>query len=264
MIIIKKRSVIEIFYYLMAVDGEPNTVMLSKFNELGTEVDAEKFPEYKDELIDFCNRQKERMIDPEDYYDVLSESVDRALTKTTENLEEGMTSRMLVWNLLVNALYDRTYTDNERRLVKHIVRVLNIKHSVFLEMEQLIKTSVAVTDEIEWLKSSDKPFGRISPIFDEAKKRAEIISESAMALIEDEMYEKAVEALEIKDDFVDIARKKVGETVAPVTDKIGETIDPLKDKVLEKTALVTEDIAGITGKFVRDAKRTIFKVYNKK
>ena len=131
-------------------------------------------------------------------------------------------------------------------------------------MEQLIKTSVAVTDEIEWLKSSDKPFSRISPIFDEAKKRAEIISESAMALIEDEMYEKSVEALEIKDDFVDIARNKVEETVAPVTEKIGETIDPLKDKMLEKTAPVMEDIAGITGKFVRDAKRTIFKVYNKK
>ena len=75
------------------------------------------------------------MIDQDDYYDVLSECVDRSLKQTTESIEEGMTSRMLVWNLLVNALFDRKYSDNERRLIKHIVRVLNIETSVFLEME---------------------------------------------------------------------------------------------------------------------------------
>ena len=264
MTIIKKRSVVEVFYYLMAIDGDPDQIMMGKFFELGAEVDAEGFPEYRDELIDYCSRQKLRMIDPEDYYDVLAECVDRSLKQTTDNIEEGMTSRMLVWNLLVNALYDRKYSDNERRLIKHIVRVLNIETSVFLEMEQLIRTSVAVNDEIEWLKTSDRPFNEISPIFDEAKRRAQVIAESAMALIEDEMYEKSIDALEVKDDFVDIARKKVEETVAPVTEKIEEAINPVKDKVIEKAAPVAEDIAEKAGKFVGDAKKTLFKAFSKK
>ena len=34
------------------------------------------------------------------------------------------------------------------------------------------------------------------------------------------MYEKSIDALEIKDDFVDIAKQKVEEAVAPVADKI--------------------------------------------
>ena len=264
MTVIKKRSVVEVFYYLMAIDGDPDQIMMTKFYELGTEVDADQFPEYRDELVDYCSRQKCRMIDPEDYYDVLSECVDRSLKQTTDNVEEGMTSRMLVWNLLVNALYDRKYSDNERRLIKHIVRTLNIETSVFLEMEQLIKTSVAVSDEIEWLKTSDRPFNEIAPIFDEAQRRAKVISDSAMALIEDELYEKSIEALEIKDDFVDIAKKKVEETVAPVTDKIEEAINPVKDKVIEKAAPVAEDIAEKAGKFVGDARKTLFKAFSKK
>ena len=48
--------------------------------------------------------------------------------------------RLLVWNMLVIAFSNKNYSSFERKLIKHIVRVWNMDRTVFLEMEQIIKT----------------------------------------------------------------------------------------------------------------------------
>lgn len=44
--IIEKKNAMKVFYYLMAVDGEVSGNELDKFNEVGCEIDGERFNEY--------------------------------------------------------------------------------------------------------------------------------------------------------------------------------------------------------------------------
>ena len=52
--------------------------------------------------------------------------------------------RLLVWDLLTIAFSNADYAYAERKLIKHIVRVTGMEHSVFFEMEHSIKTVMAL------------------------------------------------------------------------------------------------------------------------
>ena len=104
------RSVLSVFYYLIAIDGEISNDELEKFDEIGKEIDPDNYVSYKECLIEECKRQINSIKDEEDYYDILLESVDKALmAKNSEDI--NIPSRMLVWNMLVIAFSNGEYHD---------------------------------------------------------------------------------------------------------------------------------------------------------
>lgn len=254
MIIFEKQSALAVFYYLIAVDGNVSEEELVKFDEIGQEVDPDGFPNYKDALINACQDQMNNIIDEEDHYDVIIEGIDKALANRADSLEDGLTSRMLIWDLMTISFIDEDYSNLERKLIKHIVRVLEIDKSIFLEMEQLMKTNVSVTREKEWLQQSNRPYNEIAPIVDELEKRINAIRESASCLIRDEILVPTVEKLEIKQDFIDIAKEKVGDKMAPVAEKIGDA----RDAVAEKVAPAAAEIGEKAGKIFNTTRGKLF------
>jgi len=225
MILFEKKAAIKAFYYLMAVDGAIAADEVACFDEIGSELDPVEFSQYRDEVIDECEKQIKTIIDDEDYYEVILEGVDKALSGRIGDTETGVSVRLLVWNMLVIAFSNKTYSSFERRMIKHIVRVWDMDRSVFLEMEQIIKTHADIMKELEYTNQSNRPYSEVRPIVDELERRQKVVLNCAKQLIEDELYipvEKS--ALPGNSFYVGAtqAMNKFGNAMAQTTSSLGK------------------------------------------
>ena len=91
--------------------------------------------------------------------------------------------RQLVWDLLTIAYSDERYDETERKLLKYIVRKLQIDKAVFLEMESSILTILDIEKEIVWIKTTDRPYLTIEARVNELTKRQAVIFDSVKDLI---------------------------------------------------------------------------------
>lgn len=211
----EKKSAVMCFYYLIAVDNNILETEMDAFNSVAVEIDPENFASYKDTILEEYKEQIATVIDEEDYYDVISEGIDKYLVPAKDEAD-GVSVRLLLWDLLVVAFSDGDYSTAERRLIKHIVRIFGVEKDIFLEMEQLMKTNVAVTKEIEALENSDKPYNDIRPLVEELEERRNVIISAAKALIEDDMYEPVTK--------VDVPDNKLFKGAKKTVDKIGSGV----------------------------------------
>lgn len=227
--VFEKKKALSVFYYLIAIDGYVTDSEIETYTSVCRELDPMFFDQYSGEISSSYCEHIQTMIEDEDFYDVIIEGVDKALASPLEEGTDGISSRLLLWNLLVVAFADGEYTSLKRRLIKHIVRTKEIGKEVFLEMEQLMKANVAVTKELETLGRSEKPYTEIRPIIDELEGRRTVIVNSAKALIEDELY-VPVNKVEIeKNQFFEDTKDKVSQvagtvvgTMSPITNGIGD------------------------------------------
>ena len=181
-ITIPVRNALKVFYYLIAADGKILDEELRKFDEIGTALDP-AFEAHKSEIIEECNEQLENTIDPEDYYDVLQDAVGEAIDSSSYDGGSFITPRLLLWNMLTIAYCDGDYAEQERRLLKCVVRKLNIDKAVFLEMENSILTVMELENELQWIKTTDRPYLQIEAMVNRINHRRDTIFESVMALI---------------------------------------------------------------------------------
>ena len=179
---ISTRNAIKIIYYLMAADGEIYHSEEEKFDSIGKELDP-KFFENKESIVKECELQLKKVIDPEDYYDVLQDGVEDALLSSKQTADTFITPKLLVWDLLTIAYSDESYDEAERKLLKYIVRKTNIDKSVFLEMESSILTLMDIEKEISWIKTTNRPYLTIEAMVNELADRKNVIFESVKDLI---------------------------------------------------------------------------------
>ena len=182
---IKKISVkntLQIIYYLMAADGTVFHSEEEKFDAIGAELDP-KFADNKASIINTCRAQLDKIIDPGDYYDVLQDGVEAAIAAAQETAESVITPKLLVWDLLTVAYSDESYDENERKLIKYVVRKLDIDKAVFLEMESSMLTMLDIEKEIAWIKTTDRPYLTIEARVNELEKRKNVVFDSVKDLI---------------------------------------------------------------------------------
>ena len=221
--IIDNKNAMKAFYYLMAIDGDVSVDELDKFDEIGHELDGEAFSEYKESIFNECNAKIQVTTDDDEYYDIIQEGLDEAvLSKNNNAAAHEISARLLIWNMLAIAFSNDEYSDTERRLIRHVVRVVKMEKNVFLEMEQLIKTAASVERVNTWIQASDKPYAEVRPIVEELEKRQRIILESAKALIEDEIESDTPYVEESKRGLLDDTMAKISEKVNPVVSEIGK------------------------------------------
>lgn len=229
------KGAVAAFYYLAMADGNVSREELEKFDEIGNSLDPEHFAEYREELIASCESQKDRMIDEEDYADVILEALDRAL-ESVEG-EDGVASRMLIWNMLVISIADEDYSQPERRLIKHLVRITGTEKSVFLEMEQLINAYFAVQRERASLADSERPYKEMSPVAERLNKREQDLARIAQDLIADEEMLESIKAVEYEPDFVDKIGKEIADAAAPVISDVGKAVGGFFGNTFSKIGL---------------------------
>lgn len=176
------RSALKIIYYLMAADGEIFHNEEEKFDSMGKELDPE-FASNKEQIVKECQAQLSKAIDPEDYYDVLQDGIENALLISRQTADSFITPKLLVWDLLIIAYSDERYDEAERKLIKYIVRRMNIDKAVFLEMESSLLTLMDIEKELAWIKTTDRPYLVIEAMVNELADRKNVIFESVKDLI---------------------------------------------------------------------------------
>lgn len=246
--LLKKKSAIKTFYYLMAVDDDVSPEELKCFDEIGNEIDPVSFAEYRETVITECEHQLKSAVDEDDHFEVVLEGTDRTLTEQTDDVSSGVSSRLLIWDMLVIAFSNDHYDDFERRFIKHIVRTMEIDQSVFLEMEQLMKTNISVGKELAWIKTSDRTYAEIAPIVTELENRRTVIMTCAKTLIEDELY-TATEKVQIpQNNAFERAKAKVAPAAAEIGGKMTKFADNAKTKIGQATAPMANELGKQTQK----------------
>ena len=180
--ILATRNALEIFYYLMAADGDIHPAELEKLDLIGAELDP-NYMDHKDEIIVACKAQTEKAIDPEDYMDVLEDGIDRAIADSRATEDSFITPKLLVWDMLAIAYSDDTYDETERKLLKYAVRKLGVDKAVFLELESSIQTLIALEQELQWIKTTDRPYLTIESMVNEIADRKAVVFASVQDLI---------------------------------------------------------------------------------
>lgn len=179
---ISTGNALKVFYYMMAADGELFHGEEEKFDLIGQEVSPE-FDTIRADVITECQRQLDKVIDTADYYDVLQDGVEDALLSSAKTADSFITPKLLVWDLLTLAYSDKQYDETERRLLKYIVRKLDIDKAVFLEMESSIQTLMDLEKEQQWIKTTERPYLTIEAMVNEIEDRKHVIFDSVKALI---------------------------------------------------------------------------------
>ena len=134
-------------------------------------------------IISECKTILNTAIDEEDYFEVAKTGVDDALSASSIAEKSVITPKMLIWNMLTVAYTGNDYDDVEKKLLKHTVRRLNVDKNVFLEMESTAQALFEVEHELNWIKTTDRPYLVIEQRVKELEKRKAVISESINALI---------------------------------------------------------------------------------
>ena len=173
---------LRIIYYMMTVDGVIQEEEEKKFTEIGKEL-APDFDAIKGGIITACREQMTKVIDPEDYYAVLQDGVEEAVEIGKNPKDGGLAPKVLVWDLLTLAYSDGGYDENERKLLKYVVRKFDVDKTVFLELESSYLALMDLENELNWIKTTDRPYLTIEAIVNELADRKTVIFDSVKDLI---------------------------------------------------------------------------------
>ncbi len=179
---ISVKNALKIMYFLMAVDGEIFHNEEEKFDAIGAELDL-NYAENKEQIIEECKSQMDKIMSLKDYYNVVQEGVELALAEPVQPEDIVISHKLLVWNLLSVAYSDGNYDETERKLLKYIVDKLHFDKAVFFEMENSILTLLDLERELLWIKTTDRPYLTIERMVNEIVDRKNIIFDSVKDLI---------------------------------------------------------------------------------
>ncbi|MBR1476442.1 MAG: TerB family tellurite resistance protein [Lachnospiraceae bacterium] len=179
---ISTKNAIKVFYYMIAVNGEFSHEEEEKFDEIGKQIDP-NFSESKDGIIAECKEQIAKVIDSDDYYDVIQDGVEESILIPDVTADSFITPKLLVWDLLTIAYSDEQYDEKERKLLKYIVRKFNIDSTIFLEMENSLQTLMDIEKETNRIKTTNRPYLTIEAQVNELADRRNIIFESVKDLV---------------------------------------------------------------------------------
>ena len=93
------KSSTKIIYYLMVVDGEVFHNEEEKFDSVCSELDPD-FAAHKEGIIRECKAQMDKIIDSDDFYDVIQDGIEEAIIASTKTKDTFITPKLLVWDLL--------------------------------------------------------------------------------------------------------------------------------------------------------------------
>ena len=208
-----KKSAVRAYYYIMSIDGEITPDEQKDFDRLCIDVGETTYEECFDEWLSGCKDIVENALGKEECFDIIQEAVDAALDESDGT--KNISTRMVIWDMLVLSFADGEYSKNEERLLRHLVRVTGLDESVFAEMILHIKAARDIEDELEALNASDKPYKTIRPIVEEIEKRQQVILTSVMNLIEDEVVKPVVDEVKEK-NFIESAAGAVVDVAGSV------------------------------------------------
>lgn len=180
--VISVSAALKVFYYLIAADGEIKNEEMEKLDSIGQSLDP-KFPEYREHFLKECALELQREKAPGDDYDIYEEAADRALRMEIKEVDSFLPANVFIWNMLVVACNDGKFDSKERNLIRHLVRSYKIDYAVYLEMESSALAALDIETELQWIKTTDRPYLQIEELVNELNNRRDTIYRSVEDLI---------------------------------------------------------------------------------
>lgn len=193
---IDNEAALEIYYYMIAVDGEVKQAEMDKFiaiikesNDSISDMGKEEIREELDEFVEMCNQRLETAIDEDEYFEAIKERIDEIKDESARDWSsyDSIEASGLIWNLLSIAVSDKEYSEVEKKLIRYMVRKFQVDKTVYLEMENAMKAIQDISKEIDFLKQSDKPYTLIESMIGTLSERQKVIFDSVKVLITDNM-----------------------------------------------------------------------------
>lgn len=161
---ILKWAAIQIYYYLIAADGEICNQEMESFLEMAKETDP-LFDQYKEELIEECRDQVNKIINKKNCYAVIKEGIDLVHRDQRKEILRGLDWKsgyidpnVFIWNMLSIAISDGTYASEEREIIQYVVKKFEMDMAVLMELENAMEAIIEIDRSITWLSHKDKPF----------------------------------------------------------------------------------------------------------
>ena len=180
--LILPSDALRIIYLLISSDMEITPEEMDMFDAVGADIDP-AFEDHKEQILSECTGLMEQATDQDDYYDLIRDQITAALQSSKSSSEGSIHPKLLIWNLISIAFADSDYSENERRMIRSVVRLMNIDMSVMLEMEAAVQTLLAIQKEEEFLKSSSRKYAEVELQMNEIADRKTVIMKSVQALI---------------------------------------------------------------------------------
>ena len=114
---------------------------------------------------------------------MLQEGVVEAIQSPVKAEDTLVPPKLLGWDLLAIAYSDERFDDAEQRLLRTIMRKLGIDKTVYLELESSLLTLLDLERELQWIKTTDRPYLTIEATVNEIENRKSAILESVRDLI---------------------------------------------------------------------------------
>ena len=175
---------LRIIYFLISSDMEITPEEMEMFDAVGSDMDP-AFADHKEFIVSECAGLMDQASDQDDYYDLIRDQITASLQSSKSSSEGSIHPRLLIWNLISIAFADGDYSDNEKRMIRSVVRLMNIDMSVMLEMEAAVQTLLAIRKEEEFLKSSNRKYTEVEVQINEIADRKNVIMQSVQALMTD-------------------------------------------------------------------------------
>lgn len=175
---------LSIFFYLMASDGSVHDDELDRFNSIFDEM-SESCVQTKENLISACQAHldfNKSSISPLIPAMTCVDQTLLSINSLAEN-EPIIPTKLLIWDLFAIAHSDGVCNDAERELISHIARHVGVDETTLLEMESTVLTIYDIEHELNWIKTTDKPYLVIESIVNELESRKAAAFEGAQALI---------------------------------------------------------------------------------
>ena len=176
------ETALKITYYLMAVDSKIKKSEEEKFDEICNSTNPD-FIEMKEEIVEYCKSQIKKAKDKKDYFNAIKKGIEKELVNTEPTQNSFIAPYILVWNMLTIAYSDGDYSESERKIVEFVVKKTNIDKTLFLQMDSSYAAIVDIQKEIEWIKTTNKPYLVIEKQVKELEKRINDIFESVKYLM---------------------------------------------------------------------------------
>ena len=139
-----------LYYLYMMSDGEVSYSEEKLFVQICKEMNVNE--EDKQAVIDRC---KEIANDPKTAFDIIKcEKIDDQVGHDGSGLKDASTLARIIWNLVNLGYADEYYSEDEKKIVNHLIEKWEIKPEVYQEMVDTADTMLALTKQKEWVVST--------------------------------------------------------------------------------------------------------------
>lgn len=179
---ISTEGALKIIFCLMAVDGKIKRDEYEKFDAIGNELDP-RFKEKRDMIINECKTFVGREMRVSGFLNAIDQAVSEAMATATWTSNAFIGAKLLVWDMLAIAYADGECGSTERQLIEYVSKELGVDGDVLVEMETGLLTILELEKEINWIKTTDRPYLQIESSVREIERRKRIIFDSVKELI---------------------------------------------------------------------------------